>query len=92
MTSVVAISATVTPSGFGVEIGRVPRTVQAKIFGGSVEYILAATRGDQSVQMAVEPSIRLTQHVFAVQHPRASTTVIQAHLSRNTLGPKSFGH
>jgi hypothetical protein len=70
MPSVVAISPTVTQPGCGVEIGRDPRTVQAKIFGGSVASILAATGGDQSEQMAVETSIRLAQNVFAIQRVR----------------------
>jgi hypothetical protein len=42
--------------------------------------------------MAVEPSMPLPQNVFAMDRKRASTTAIQADLSRRMLGPNNFGH
>ena len=78
MPSVVAISATVTQRGCGVEIGRgsaAPITMRAKIFGRSTEFMLATTATDRSRQIAVEPSIPLAQNVFATHRTRASTVI-----------------
>jgi hypothetical protein len=88
MSCVVAISATVTQHGRGVDSGRgsvAPMAVRAKTFGISTGFLLATTT-DRSGRMAVEPSMPLAQNAFAMQRVRASTIAMQADWSRNNVG------